>query len=131
MQSYLQEIEYITANAGNTVPLQRKAFKKKVSFSLFSFDKKLEIWNYIWTNTKEYRTEMFCLYFLEEHLYNKEEMLLSWSTIKFWQNKINRWETSDSISKIYAQLVEYDSQLILPTFKNWNNSKNSWHRRQR
>jgi len=130
MKNYLQEIEIITSKAGETVPLQRKAFNTGFSFSLLTFGEQLEIWNYIWTNTKVYRTEMFCLYFLEEHIKNKEEMLTTWSTIKLWQDKINRWETSDSISKIYAQLVEYDAALILPTYKKWNTSKNPWHRRQ-
>ncbi|WP_121628515.1 DNA alkylation repair protein [Poseidonibacter antarcticus] len=130
MKNYLQEIEKITSKAGETVPLQRKSFKRGFSFKQMSFNEQLEIWSYIWTNTKVYRAEMFCLYFLEEHIKNKEKMLSSWSTIKLWQDKINRWETSDSISKIYAQLVEYDAELILPTYKKWNTSKNPWHRRQ-
>lgn len=130
MQQYLQEIETITTKAGTTVPLQRKAFNKGFSFSTKIFDEQLDIWDYIWKNTKDYRTEMYCLYFLERHIKNSNEMLTSWSKIKFWQDKITRWETSDSISKIYAQLVEYNAELILPTFKEWNTSENPWHRRQ-
>jgi len=130
MKKYLKEIEQITAKAGKTVPLQRKAFKQGFTFSHLSFKEKLDIWNFIWKNTKDYRTEMFCLYFLEAHIKSKKEMLKSWPKIKFWQDKISRWETSDGIAKIYAQLVEYDAKLILPTYKKWNTSKNPWHRRQ-
>ena len=130
MQNYLQEIELITSKAGNTVPLQRKFFKQGFTFSNLDFDAQLKIWDFIWKNTKDYRTEMYCMYFLEKHIKNKAHMLKSWSIIKLWQDKIDRWETSDSISKIYAQLVEYDAALILPTYKKWNTSKNAWHRRQ-
>ena len=130
MQNYLQEIDLITSMAGKTVPLQRAVFKQGFSFSHLDFKAQLKIWDYVWKNTTDFRTEMYCIYFLEEHVKNREKMLLSWPKIKFWQDKVSRWETSDGIAKMYAQLVEFDAELILPTYKKWNSSKNPWHRRQ-
>jgi len=130
MENYLQQIEQITSKAGNTVPLQRKAFNQGFSFSNLDFDAQLKIWDFIWENTKAYRTEMFCIYFLEKHMKNRAYMIKSWSVIKLWQDKVNRWETSDSLSKIYAQLVEFNVKLVWSTYKKWNTSKNAWQRRQ-
>lgn len=130
MHKYLQEIEQITSQAGKTVPLQRKAFKLGYSFDNMEFEEQLEIWDFIWRNTKDFRTDMFCMYFLELNIKNREHMIKSWSVIQLWQDKIGRWETSDSIAKIFAQILEYDSKLILPTYKKWNVSDNLWKRRQ-
>ena len=130
MQKYLQEVEQTTAKTKKTVPLQRKAFKQGFSFSQLAFEQQLDIWNYIFYKTEDYRTEMFCIYFLEYQIKERKRMLNAWPVIKHWQDKISRWETSDAIAKVYAQLVEYKAQLILPTYKKWNSSKNEWHRRQ-
>lgn len=130
MKNHLKTIERITSKAGNTVPLQRKAFSLGFTFSNLDFKEQLDIWDFIYTKTEDFRTEMFCLYFLEKHIKEKSSMLISWPIIKYWQDNISRWETSDQIAKVYAQLVEYDAQLILPTYEKWNSSKNLWHRRQ-
>lgn len=130
MQHYLKEIEQLTSNTEKQVPKQRKAFTQRHSFSHLHFESQLKIWNFIYLNTADFKTDMFCLYFLEKHFKNRDHMLQSWPVIKPWQDKIRRWETSDQISKIYAQLLEYDPALILPTLKKWNTSKNLWHRRQ-
>lgn len=130
MKNHLKTIELITSKAGKTVPLQRKAFNQGFSFSNLDFKKQLDIWDYIYVNTDDFRTEMFCLYFLEYHIKNRDYMLSSWPIIRLWQDKIIRWETCDQIAKVYGQLVEYDASLILPTYKEWNTSPNLWHRRQ-
>lgn len=130
MKKYLKEINRITSSSGNTVPLQREAFKHGFSFSNLPSEEQLPIWDYIWKTTNEYRTDMFCLYFLESIMKNEAELISSWECIKVWQDKISRWETSDSLSKIYAQLVEYTPKEMLSSYEKWNNSISEWKRRQ-
>jgi len=130
MQNYLVEIETIISKAGRTVPEQRKAFNRGFSFSQYNFNIQLDRWDFIYNNTDLHKAKMFSIYFLEKHHKNKDHMMEAWPVIKLWQDKIKRWETSDAISKIYAQLLEYNPKLILPTLGKWNRSNNFWHRRQ-
>ena len=52
------------------------------------------------------------------------------STKKTWINRVDCWEHSDDLSKIYAHTLENHPEWIVPVLEKWNKDENPWKRRQ-
>lgn len=113
------------------IPDVRREFKKGFSFLNISTDKEikksLRVVHYCWRHTRSFEVLLFCIYFYEslpiesQHKYKKY--------IFSWQEQVDNWAISDSLSSLFAKFLEADPDL-LKIFKKWNVHKNPWYRRQ-
>lgn len=114
---------------GIALSLKRELDKKKILFSNLSIDEQAEIWHYIFKNSNTYEEKWFALNF-----FNKKSMLKVapkyWYMLKTWVEDIDNWAHSDTLSGIYATVLETNPKKYLPFFKKLNKSKNPWERRQ-
>ena len=113
---------------GLTVPQQRAAIKKGYGFSALPAGEQLPIWSHIWFAARTHEAKMqggFFVYRLEDVA---PETL--WETVAPWAGAINCWDQSDTLSGVYARLLEAKPKLVLPTLKAWNQDANPWKRRQ-
>lgn len=108
------------------VPQVRAAVKKGYSFFGESDRRVVEIWDFIWRSSNCYEVMSQALYYYQSRSLTRAEL----SKIKGWVHRCQCWEHSDDLSKIYAQVVEDQPDLMLPTLRGWNGSRNHWKRRQ-
>ena len=114
---------------GLKVPQVTQVKKGGFSFADLAAKDQLAIWDFIWSKSDCY--EAMCLPL--NHYGDKKrvpELKAAWPKIKRWVKRIDNWAHSDSLSSIYARILEEDPQLVLPTLKTWSSSKNPWERRQ-
>lgn len=109
------------------VPVQRKLIKKNnFSFHSFSNSQVLAIWDFAWNNSNCFEIMNLALYQYQYKALTKEEF----DCIIKWTDQCICWQHSDDLSKIHADVVEAQSDWILPIFKSWTTSDNLWKRRQ-
>jgi 3-methyladenine DNA glycosylase AlkD len=114
---------------GLSVPGQRTLFKKGFSFSDHDPQSQLDIWDKLWKESRQYEIMNFALMFISKHVDYFSPAIL-WNITKSWVEQVDNWAHSDSLSGIYAQLLEKETDLIYTHYKNWNTSPNPWERRQ-
>lgn len=113
---------------GLTVPQQRAAMKKGYGFSGLPAAEQLPIWSHIWFQARTHEAKMqggFYVYRLEALA---PEAL--WGAVAPWADAITCWDQSDTLSGVYARLLEAKPGLVLPTLKAWNRDADPWKRRQ-
>lgn len=89
--------------------------------------KRRDMMDKLWKAAKIYDLLHIPLLYLSQR---KEEIThADWRVVKTWSEKIDNWAHSDSLSDLYAHLLERYPKLVLPTLRNWNTSKNPWKRR--
>lgn len=108
------------------VPRVRAALKSGYSFSGATRTELIRIWDHIWRTSNCYEVMSQALYFYQGKSLSRTEV----SKIRHWVERCDCWEHSDDLSKIYAQVVEEQPDLMLPTLRKWNGSTNPWKRRQ-
>lgn len=115
---------------GLRVPETRQFLKEFLSLSEIDLEmsqtKKNKLWNHLWKNSYYYEVMSSAIYSFQYRQLSETEFKM----IAGWTKRITCWEHSDDLSKIYAQCLEENRQLVLPYLKRWNKSKNSWERRQ-
>ncbi|MGZ3794170.1 MAG: DNA alkylation repair protein [Bdellovibrio sp.] len=113
---------------GLRVPQLQQAMHNGFSFSEAETDKQAKIWDYIWWNSDCYEVMSLALAWYYD---NKQRKILSqhWSKLKKWSEKIDNWAHSDSLSGIYARILEENPEKVYPTLVEWNSSTNPWLRR--
>ncbi|EHQ30284.1 DNA alkylation repair protein [Mucilaginibacter paludis] len=124
--------KYIGTNydlIGLSVPGQRLLFKKGFSFSRLPVDKQLEIWDQLWTTSRQYEIMNFALMFVSQNERCFEPAFL-WDTLKNWVKQVDNWAHSDSLSSVYAHLLEKEPSVVYAQYMLWNKSANPWERRQ-
>lgn len=113
------------------IPDIRAAFKQGFSFyrpnrKIFN-QKDFAIFNFIWMNSQNHETLLVCLFYLKslpfEIRQKNRKLILN------WLKRVDNWALSDEISSLFAEFLDVDHGL-LPLYKKWNKSKNSWERRQ-
>lgn len=145
MRKYLSEVEtelkklgdkvYKASNDKFCIPRSCGIFSEKLKTRLkqgFSFSKlsdieQWKIWNFIFRNSRLHEAQMAALRFAENKIEKLEKQ--EWNYLRGWVDFIDNWAHSDVLSKIYSFLLEQQSDLILPTLKKWNKSKNPWKQR--
>lgn len=117
---------------GLRVPQVRTVFKK----AGFTFQNGLpeiethRIWAYIWENSDIYEVACLPLMYLAETVKTGERLALLRKDLERWVNRIDNWAHSDSLSSVYARILEADRAGMLPILEKWGKSPNSWKRRQ-
>jgi 3-methyladenine DNA glycosylase AlkD len=114
---------------GLSVPLQRKIYKAGYSFSYLPIDEQFEIWNYIWHNSNLYDALNQALFFVSKYIDTLNHTKV-WTITSAWANRLDNWAHSDSLSRIYANLLEHNRAVIFPVLQSWNSHQNAWLRRQ-
>jgi 3-methyladenine DNA glycosylase AlkD len=121
---------------GLSVPRQRRVFKAGFSHNTLSLAEQLEIWDGLWRYSHLYEMLSQALLFTSHHLESFDPVVL-WETTRGWVGKIDNWAHSDSLSAIYAWLLEKELETVslrkTPVWnqlKAWNRSSQPWERRQ-
>lgn len=114
---------------GLTVPQQRKLLRRGYSFSKDPLDRQLTIWDHIWRHAQFHETRMQAGFFIESRA-NDVPLPDLWTVTREWAASINCWDQSDTLSGVYAKLLEAKPDRVLPTLMDWNASENPWLRRQ-
>lgn len=114
---------------GLPVPVQRELFRTPYSFSSADERSLLKIWDHVWMKGRfiEVMNQPLFAYHSKTA---PERLLKAWPVLKRWSARIENWAHSDSLSSVYARLLELDQNLVYPLLKKWNRSKNPWLRRQ-
>lgn len=101
----------------------------KLSFSKLPKEDQAQIWDYIWHNSNTFEEKASALEFFNQKSVLKE-ITKYWDIVKHWVKDIDNWAHSDTLSGIYAKVLETDHKKYLPFFEKLNKSKNPWERRQ-
>jgi 3-methyladenine DNA glycosylase AlkD len=129
-EKYLNEVNKALKGKPKTATAQRQLAKHKYSFSCLPFDEQILIWDYIWKHADNHLTKTQAYFYCEKFAHKKKELLVSWNTIKHWQNYVTGWGECDALAKLYTKILELIPEKVLPLFKKWNRSSNQWKRRQ-
>lgn len=109
-----------------SAPEQRRASKAGYSFSGAPTQTLIRIWDHIWRTSDLMEVMNQALYTYQHRTLQKVEVI----KIRAWIDRCSCWEHSDDLSKIYADVVEANSDWMLPSLQRWNRSRNPWKRRQ-
>lgn len=113
---------------GLRVPHLQQAMRKGFSFSKGEPNELAKIWNQVWLNSDCFEVMSMALAWFYEPR-QKHILKQHWSLLKKWSARIDNWAHSDTLSGIYARILEQDPEMIYPTLVKWNSSKNPWLRR--
>ncbi len=114
---------------GLPVPVQRAIFRQGYSFNSQDHATRLRIWDHIWHEGQFIEVMSQALLAYERKTPDKE-ILAAWPALRGWSSRIDNWAHSDSLSSVYARLLELDPGRIYPVLAKWNQSSNPWLRRQ-
>ncbi|MFA6130868.1 MAG: DNA alkylation repair protein [Patescibacteria group bacterium] len=81
----------------------------------------------IWKSSNNFAVLYVLLLIVESR--KKDLDLSDWTILKTWSKKIDNWAHSDSLSSLFAMLLDQFPHKIYPTLVKWNTSKNPWERR--
>lgn len=113
---------------GLRIPHLNQAMKKGFSFSNETNDKIAKIWDYIWWNSDCFEIMALALFWFYDKK-QKSNLVDYWPILSKWSNKIDNWAHSDTLSGLYARILEQNPTRAYPTFVKWGGSKNPWLRR--
>ena len=102
----------------------------KVGFSFSASDSKeiAKIWDQIWHSSDCFEVMQVALLWFN-HSKQKPVLRQYWPLLKKWAMRVDNWAHADSLSCLYARVLEEDPKAVLPQLKKWNGSKNPWLRR--
>ncbi|HAU65995.1 MAG: alkylation repair enzyme protein [Candidatus Uhrbacteria bacterium GW2011_GWF2_39_13] len=112
---------------GLRLPLMQK--REQAGFSFYQKEKKdiLKEWNSAWNRSHIHEVLSLPLFYYRRH--KKELTSVHWKYLKNWIERVENWEHADSLCYLYSFLYERYPNLVEPTLKQWNRSKNPWKRR--
>lgn len=113
---------------GLRVPHLQQAMLKGFSFSQAESAQLAKIWDYVWWHSDCYEVMSLSL----SWFYDPNQRLIlkkHWPLLKKWSSRIDNWAHSDTLSGIYARILENHLETVYPTLVKWNASKNPWLRR--
>lgn len=113
---------------GLRVPHLQKSLKEGFSFSAMSQNEQALVWDYVWNNSDCYEVMSLPLSWFYD---SAQKIILKkhWSLLKKWSSRIDNWAHSDTLSGIYARILEDEPKRVYATLAGWNRSKNPWLRR--
>lgn len=113
---------------GVRVPHLRQVMKDGFSFSHLNDSDHAKVWHFIWAHSDCFEVMAMALDWFYQP---KQRHLLvqHWKLLKRWSSKIDNWAHSDTLSGIFARILEDDPAVIFPTLVQWNSAKNPWLRR--
>jgi 3-methyladenine DNA glycosylase AlkD len=111
-------LQYLNLN----IPLVRNIFKTERLH-----DKNLSDIENLWFKSNLFEAKTLAVIWLEKQ--STEFILKNFNKISKWSTEIDNWALSDGYCGVLARAFEADSKKLLPTYKKWNQHKNSWLRR--
>lgn len=105
---------------------------QKAGFSFSDTEEVAQVWDYVWKSSDCFEVMSLALGWFERLAKNKkrkQELKKYWALLKGWSERIDNWAHSDSLSGLYARILEQDPKLVYPTLQKWNASANPWLRR--
>jgi 3-methyladenine DNA glycosylase AlkD len=102
--------------------------KAGFSFSDSDREEQAKIWDYVWHHSDCYEVMSLALGWYE-HKKQADLLVKDWPKLKKWSVRVDNWAHSDSLSGLYARILEGEPSLVYPAFETWNRSKNPWLRR--
>lgn len=117
---------------GHRVPQIRSVLQKMQ----FTFQKDLslsevhKLWTYVWNNTNVYEVACLPLMYFADSMKTGERLAPLRRDVVQCVERIDNWAHSDTLSSIYARILEEDRKGMLPVLEKWGNSSNPWKRRQ-
>ncbi len=113
---------------GLRVPHLQQAMRSGFSFSKYEPTDVVKVWDYIWWNSDCYEVMYLALAWFYD---SKQRNTLKdhWPRLKKWSSRIDNWAHSDTLSGIYARILEDEPKEVYSTFTKWKASKNPWLRR--
>lgn len=113
---------------GLRVPMLDQTMKNGFSFSEVERAEQAKIWDFVWNHSDCFEVMLLALDYFND---KKEASLLPahWKMLKPWSERIDNWAHADTLSGIYARILEIDPKLVYPTLQTWNKSQNPWLRR--
>lgn len=129
---------------GLSVPQEQSVFKSGFNFlEDVSFEEKLKLWTFIWSESRHYHVMSQAVKALSElinQIDSSKKHRLFLNVLKSWLPQLDNWAHSDGLSSLLAELLELaiesskkDPALLNEHLKlrvKWNKSKNFWERRQ-
>lgn len=112
---------------GLRLPLMQK--REQAGFSFYQKKEKdiFNEWNSVWNRSRIHEVLSLPLFYYRRH---KTDLTpIHWNYFKKWIERIENWEHADSLCYLYSFLYEKYPDLVEPTLKQWNRSKNPWKRR--
>jgi 3-methyladenine DNA glycosylase AlkD len=125
-----QEVLTHLRSFSGSVPLHRKESKRTYSFSHWPFAQQLAVWDILWRTEQGFWVQVHAFFFLERHMKNEASLREMWPVIVKWQNQVDDWGLSDSLSKIYTRILELMPAEVYTQLQQWNKDENLWKRRQ-
>ncbi|MCB9026010.1 MAG: DNA alkylation repair protein [Bdellovibrionaceae bacterium] len=113
---------------GLRVPHLQQAMRKGFSFSSGQPIELAKVWDDVWWSSDCYEVMSLALSWFYDP---KQRRILKqyWPQLKKWSTKIDNWAHSDTLSGIYARILEDDPERVYSTLVKWNSSRNPWLRR--
>lgn len=113
---------------GLKVPQLRQAMRLGFSFSKEDKAKQAKIWDQVWWDSDCYEVMSLALAWFYDSK-QRQGIARYWPLLKKWSARIDNWAHSDTLSGIYARILEDHPEKVYPTLIKWNKSKNPWLRR--
>lgn len=113
---------------GLRVPQLQQMYRTGFSFSQLDTKEVAKVWGYIWCNSECYEVMSLALSWFYDPK-RRLDLKAHWPALKRWSSRIDNWAHSDTLSGIYARILEDRPGDVYPTLKEWNRSKNPWLRR--
>lgn len=118
------KLQYI----GLSVPCLQQTLRKGFSFSTNAPEDLAEIWNQVWFDSNCFEVMSLALtWFCGPK--QRTNLVRYWSLLKRWSLKVDNWAHSDTLSGLYARILEENPRTVYPTLVRWNTSTNPWLRR--
>lgn len=114
---------------GLRVPDLHKTLQVGFSFSTLDERKQIKIWDQIWWKSDCYEVMALALSWFYSSA-RQPYLAESWPILKKWAERIDNWAHSDTLSGIYARILENQPNLVYPVLEKWNSSKSPWIQRQ-
>jgi len=113
---------------GLRVPHLHQALRQGFSFSTHKKDLP-KIWDEVWWNSNCYEVMSLALAWFY-HPHQRGILAQHWKLLKKWSTRIDNWAHSDTLSGIYARILEDAPREVYPTLEQWNvHRSNPWLRR--
>jgi len=113
---------------GLRVPHLRQAMRQGFSFSRKSTAELAQIWNQVWWESDCFEVMALALAWFYEPQ-QKAVLCDSWPLLQKWSSRIDNWAHSDTLSGLYARILEQNPQVVYPTLVDWSLSDQPWLRR--
>lgn len=113
---------------GLRVPQLHQVSRVGFSFSKLESKEITQIWDHVWRRSDCYEVMSLAL----SWFYGPQQRQIlktNWPRLKKWSSRIDNWAHSDTLSGIYARILEDLPQDVYSTLEIWNRSKNPWLRR--